>query len=148
MWLGCEGKYQVETDLALVNSFYAKFSDYDFSEFENINIVQWNKNRKNVKKEYYVELFFYDGSLHEKPRRGNLKFIDNKPFFTSSEIKTMNEDIFIDFYRFKITDLFCKDNDNIGVTIYPNIRIIKSCFVRNIGYVSLDSCWSYKIIKR
>ncbi len=132
--------------LVLVEEFYTKFSEYDFSKFGCMNILQWNQTRRNKNDEYHVELFpRCDTSI--KPLRGKLKFEKETPIFVSSSIKDIDESLFREFYKFNISNFYCEGQNRIGITIYPNIRIIKSCESKEEGYKSLDSCWHYKILE-
>jgi len=143
---GCDfTKNNEKSALVLVDEFYAKFSDYDFSKFGCMNILQWNQHRRNKNHEYHVELFpRCDKSI--KPLRGELKFDKGIPIFISSSIKDIDEDLFKEFYKFNISNFYCEGQNRVGITIYPNIRIIKSCESQEENYKNLDSCWHYKIL--
>lgn len=131
---------------ALVEEFYVKFSNYDFAKFGCMNILQWNQHRQNKRDEYHVELF-PQCNTSVKPLRGKLKFDKGDPVFVSTSIKNIYENLFRDFYKFKISNLYCSGENRVGITIYPKIRILKSCENQEEGYVALDSCWHYKIIE-
>ena len=128
----------------VVQKFYRDYAGYDFDKFGCMNIIHWNPRRQNQSQEYYhVELYPECNALN-KPLRGTLKFEGQSPIFVSTHIENIETDLFLDFKKFNITSLYCAGRDSVVISIYPDIWLIKSCHEVE-GYVSIDSCWKYKI---
>ena len=111
-----------------------------------MNIVHWNQHRKYANQEYLVEIYSgCDNDNYTLLGRGTLNFKNEIPYFESNTIQNMNMNLLKEFKKFNISTLFCKGENKISITIYPNIRIFKNCKKRINGFIMLDSCWQYKI---
>jgi hypothetical protein len=142
------GCIQPKNDFELVNQFYSTYSNYNFGKFGCMNIVQWNQHRKYANQEYLVEIYSdCDNDNYVLLGRGTLKFKNEIPYFESITIRNMDMDLLKEFKKFNISTLYCKGENKIGITIYPNIRIFKNCKEKINGFIMLDSCWQYKINK-
>ena len=152
MLFGCKSNSEtIDKDLQSIISFHEKFGSYDFDRFRCLNIYQWTQNRPNKKMEFHVELFpNCSDTFPEVPLRGKLKYIQKEPLFVSNDVDVndLPVNLFSDFFFFVVCNLFYKKEDNLVVSIYPNIWIWRSCKSSpGNEYVQIDSCWYYKILK-
>lgn len=140
---GCN---QPKSDFELVNQFYSTYRNYNFGQFGCMNIVHWNQHRKYANQEYLVEIYSgCDNDNYTLLGRGTLNFKNEIPYFESNTIQNMNLNLLKEFKKLNISTLFCKGENKISITIYPNIRIFKNCKKRINGFIMLDSCWQFKI---